>query len=91
MVYVRRGELRVAYVWKLLRNTDARVCVCGAPRSLRLCSLLSEALGGPSWESLESLLVASWAPLGSLLGRLRASWEALGALKGTLRALAHEF
>jgi len=71
--------------------TLACVYVCGAPRSVRLCSLLSEALGGPSCDSLESLLGASWAPLGSLLGCLRVSWEALGRLKGTLRALAHEF
>ena len=76
MVYVRRGELRVAYVWKLLRNTDARVCVCvsvcGASRSVRLCSLLSEALGGPSWKS-----PVSWEPLGRPVG---AFWDVLERL-----------
>ena len=74
MVYVRRGELRVAYVWKLLRNTDARVCVCvGLPVPCVSAVFSRRLLGDP----LGSLLRVSWEPLGRLLG---AFWDVLERL-----------
>ena len=82
MVYDRRGVLRVAYVWKLLRYTDTLDNIISGSSKIKnallvLCvlaisrRLLGDPLGtplGPSWEPLGRLLEAFWDVL-ERLGR----------------------